>query len=67
MAIAVDVTSIVPVKSPALLLAVARIVHFSVVIVPLYLSYPSRSSVRPGDSDSVVVPLDGGNGDRPCP
>ena len=37
------------------------------VSVPFNFSHPSRSSVRPGEGDSVVVPLDGGLSDRPCP
>ena len=32
---------------------------------PLYLSHPSRPFNSLGDGDSIIVPLDGGHGDRP--
>jgi hypothetical protein len=60
-----EATAIVPVRSLTLLLVVVRMIHFLVVIPLLYLSHPSRSSNSLGGGDSVVVPLDGGCGDRP--
>ena len=55
---------IVLVRSPAWLLVVARMIHF-LVVLSLYLSLPPQPSLGGlDDSDSVVVPLDGGHTDR---
>ena len=56
---------IAPVKSTAWLLVAARMIHL-LVVLSLYLSLPPQSSLSSlDDGDSVVVPLDGGHGDRP--
>ena len=57
-------TVIAPVKSTAWLLVAARMIHL-LVLLSLYLSLPPQSSLSSlDDGDSVVVPLDGGHGDR---
>ena len=56
-------TVIVP--SSAWLLVPARMIHF-LVVLSLYLSLPPKLSLGGlDDGDSVIVPLDGGHGDRP--
>ena len=59
--------AIVPVRSSTLLLVVAKMIHFLVVIPPFYLSHPNCPSDSLGGGDRVVVPLDGGHGDRSGP
>ena len=59
-----EATAIVPVRSLAWLLAEARMIHFLVVILCVYLSSPSCPSGGLGDVGDVVIPLDEGEGNR---